>query len=40
MILDEGEVAGVVRVRCLFGDEITYKKHTDGAAFMWVTGDR
>ena len=40
VILDEGAVAGQVRIRCLYGDEVTYKKHTGGAAFVWVSGDR
>ena len=40
LILDEGAVPGRVRIRCLFGDEISFKKHTGGAAFIWVSGDR
>jgi hypothetical protein len=40
LVLDDGSSDGVVRIRCLFGDELTYKKSTGGAAFVWVFDDR
>ena len=40
VILDQGATPGVVRVRALFGDEVTYKKVSSRPAFLWVTGDR
>lgn len=40
LVLDEGVSPGEVRVRCLFGDEVTYKKHTDGPAFIWIVDDQ
>jgi Big-like domain-containing protein len=39
LILDDGSSDGVVRIRCLFGDEITYKKHTMGPAYVWIADD-
>jgi hypothetical protein len=39
VILDGG-AGGRVRIRSLFGDEVTYKKFTGNAAYVWVTGDR
>ncbi|MCC7380368.1 MAG: hypothetical protein IT384_00955 [Deltaproteobacteria bacterium] len=39
VILDEGAELGVVRVRALFGDEITYKKFSGQAAYLWVVHD-
>jgi hypothetical protein len=40
VVLDDGSGDGVVRVRALFGDEITYKKHTGAASYVWVFDDR
>ncbi|MFO0725673.1 MAG: choice-of-anchor X domain-containing protein [Myxococcota bacterium] len=40
IVLDEGATPGVVRIRALFGDEISYKKFTGREAFVWLTGDR
>ncbi|MCK6548348.1 hypothetical protein L6R52_21045, partial [Myxococcota bacterium] len=40
VVLDDGSSDGVVRIRCLFGDEVTYKKGTNGAAYVWVFDDR
>lgn len=40
LVLDDGSGDGVVRVRALFGDEITYKKHTGSGAYIWVFDDR
>lgn len=40
VVLDDGDGDGVVRVRALFGDEITYKKHTGSAPYVWVYQDR
>ncbi|MBI2377549.1 MAG: hypothetical protein HYV07_26345 [Deltaproteobacteria bacterium] len=28
----------VVRIRCIFGDEITYKKFANGPVFVWLSG--
>lgn len=39
VILDDGDGDGRVRIRCLFGDEVTYKKNTGNAAFVWVAED-
>lgn len=39
LILDDGDGDGRVRIRCLFGDEVTYKKHTGNAAYIWVADD-
>ncbi|MBW2730868.1 MAG: hypothetical protein JRH20_00660 [Deltaproteobacteria bacterium] len=38
-ILGDPDGDGLVQVRCLFGDEITYKKFTDAPPFVWVTDD-
>ena len=38
-VLDEGTEPGVLRIRCLFGDEFTYKKHTGGAPYYWAASD-
>ncbi len=40
VVLDEGAVPGVVRLRALFGDEVSYKKFSGGEAFVWLVGDR
>jgi hypothetical protein len=40
LILDEGQVPGQVRVRALFGDEVSYKKFSGREAFVWLAGDR
>ncbi len=39
LILDHGQVSGILRLRCLFGDEITYKKHSGGAVYYWAAAD-
>lgn len=38
VVLDDAG-KGSVRVRCLFGDEVTFKKASGGPAFVWITGD-
>jgi hypothetical protein len=38
-ILGQPDNSGVVHLRNLFGDEITYKKLTNHPAFVWVVGD-
>jgi hypothetical protein len=39
LILNAGGVPGVLRIRCLFGDEITYKKNTGSAVYHWAAHD-
>ena len=38
-ILGDANGDGVVRINCLFGDEITNKKFTNAAPFVWVVDD-
>jgi hypothetical protein len=38
-ILGQPDGSGVVHLKVLFGDEITYKKLTNHPAFVWVVGD-
>jgi hypothetical protein len=40
ILYDEGAMSGTVRIQCLFGDEVTYKKNTGQPAFIWITNDR
>jgi len=40
VILDEGQTPGLVRVRALFGDEVSYKKFSGREAYVWLAGDR
>ena len=35
-ILGDRDGDGVVRITCLFGDEITYKKFTNAPVFVWA----
>ncbi|MCK5797191.1 MAG: hypothetical protein KAI47_08415, partial [Deltaproteobacteria bacterium] len=38
-ILGDRDGDGVVRIRCLFGDEVTFKKVTDAPVFVWAVDD-
>lgn len=38
-ILGDSDGDGVVRIDCLFGDEVTYKKFTNAPVFVWTVGD-
>lgn len=40
VIWDDGDGDGTVRVRCLFGDEVTYKKGTGAPAYLWIGRDQ
>lgn len=39
IILDEGAEPGVLRLRALFGDEVTYKKGSGSPAYFWAYRD-
>lgn len=39
VILDEGAEPGTLRLRALFGDELTYKKSSGGPAYFWAYRD-
>lgn len=38
-ILGDSDGDGVVRIDCLYGDEVTYKKFTNAPVFVWTVGD-
>jgi hypothetical protein len=40
VIWDDGDGDGVVRIRCLFGDEVTYKKGSGTPAYVWIGRDQ
>ena len=39
IVWDDGDGDGVLYIRGLFGDEITYKKNTGSAAYVWAAED-
>lgn len=39
IVLDDGDGDGILYVRALFGDEISYKKNTGAAAYIWAAED-
>lgn len=39
VLLDDGDGDGVVHIQCLFGDEVTYKKFSGDAPYVWVADD-